>query len=144
VFEPTRDEARGFLVEAWRAYREGRVLTPLQAMASDVIAAHPEYHALLEVPDAALQREYTPAQGETNPFLHLHLHLALAEQLTIDQPHGLRSAYDRLLARLGEPMLAQHAVIDCLARTLWEAQRAGTPPDGQAYVASVLRLGDAG
>ena len=143
MFNPSRDQARGFLIDAWRKRREGLPATPLETLAADLVALHAEYHVLLEAPDA-LNREWTPEQGETNPFLHLSLHLAVEEQLSIDQPHGLRSAYDRLLARLGEPMLAQHAVIDCLARTLWEAQRAGTPPDGQAYVASVLRLGDAG
>jgi hypothetical protein len=139
MFEPTRDEARAFLVDAWRAHREGGVLSPLQAMAVDVIAAHPEYHALLEAPEAALQREYTPAEGEFNPFLHLHLHLALAEQLSIDQPPGLRAAYERLQARSASAMAAQHAVIDCLAQALWEAQRRRMPPDGEAYVAAVRR-----
>ena len=139
MFEPSRDEARGFLVEAWRAHREGRVLSPLQSLAVDVIAAHPEYHRLLESPDTELHREYTPTQGEVNPFLHLHLHLALAEQLSIDQPPGLRAAYERLLHRLGEPMHAQHEVIDCLARTLWDAQRSGAAPDGDAYVDCVRR-----
>lgn len=140
MFEPSRDEARAFLVGAWQGHRDGRVLSPLQAMAVDVIAAHPEYHRLLESPDDALQREYTPAEGEVNPFLHLHLHLALAEQLSIDQPPGLRTAYERLLSRHDDPMRAQHAVIDCLARTLWEAQRRGTAPDGEAYVEAVRRI----
>jgi len=139
MFQPSRDEAREFLVQAWRKHRARELLAPIEAQAVDVIAAHPEYHHLLETPDTALMREYTPEAGELNPFLHLHLHLALAEQLSIDQPPGIRAAFERLLDRHLTPMQAQHAIIDCLAETLWRAQRDGTAPDGEAYLDCVRR-----
>jgi len=139
VFEPSRDEAREFLVQTWRKHRARQLLSPLEAIAADIIAAYPEYHLQLEsAPDAA-QPEFTPDTGTVNPFLHLHLHLALAEQLSIDQPPGIRAAYERLLACLGEPMAAQHAIIDCLAETIWRSQRDNAPPDGEAYLECVMR-----
>jgi hypothetical protein len=139
VFQPSRDEARAFLVEAWRKQRARELLSPLEAIAADVIAAHPEYHPLLEAPDADLQRAYTPDEGTVNPFLHLHLHLAIAEQLSIDQPPGIRAAHARLAARGADPMSAEHVLIDCLAETMWRAQRDRTPLDAQAYIECIQR-----
>jgi hypothetical protein len=104
-----------------------------------VVALHGEYHALLESGEAALAREWTPEQGETNPFLHLSLHLAVEEQLSIDQPPGLRAAFEQLLARHGERHAALHTVLDCLGEVMWRAQRDRAPPDGEAYLECLQR-----
>ena len=139
LFQPTRDEARSFLADAWRKHRGREPLTPLEAITADIIAAHPEYHRLLEAASMADAGDGLPGGGAGNPFLHLHLHLALAEQLSIDQPPGILAAYQRVLARLGDAMAAQHAVIECLAETMWRAQRDNVPPDGDAYLECVRR-----
>ena len=139
MFEPSRDEARLFLVETWRKHRTRELLSPLEAIAADIISGHPEFHPVLEAPADAPQQDYPPEDGALNPYLHLHLHLAVAEQLSIDQPPGIRSIYERLMTRLDSPMDAQHAIIDCLAETIWRAQRDRTPPDGEAYVACLER-----
>jgi hypothetical protein len=139
MFQPTRDEARTFLADAWRKHRAREPLAPIEAITVDIIAAHPEYHLLLESAPTADPRDFLPEAGEANPFLHLHLHLALAEQLSIDQPPGIVAAYRQLLSRHGEPMAAQHAAIDCLAETLWRSQRDNLPPDGEAYLECVRR-----
>ena len=83
MFAPTRDEARRFLTDAWRKYRAGEPLSGLEQKAVQLIAMHAEYHAIVEAPDAHLERDYRPEQGDVNPFLHLSLHLAVAEQLAI-------------------------------------------------------------
>lgn len=139
MFNPSRDQVRQFFIDAWRKQREAAPLTPLEAMAADLIALHPEYHALLENSEAALAREWTPEMGETNPFLHLSLHLSIEEQLSIDQPPGLRSAFEAHVARLGNRHDALHVVLECLGETVWRAQRDHTPPDGPAYVECVRR-----
>ena len=139
LFQPTRDEARSFLADAWRKHQGREPLTPLEAITADIIAAHPEYHRLLEAASVADAGDGLPEGGEGNPFLHLHLHLALAEQLSIDQPPGILAAYQQVLARLGDAMAAQHAVIECLAETMWRAQRDNVPPDGDAYLECVRR-----
>jgi hypothetical protein len=138
LFNPSRDQVRRFFIDAWQKHREAGVLTPLETMAVDIVAAHPEYHALLAKEDT-LTREWTPADGELNPFLHLSLHLAVAEQLQIDQPPGLRAAFAHLCERLGERHDALHAVLECLGETLFAAQRSGTAPDGEAYLECVRR-----
>jgi hypothetical protein len=138
MFDPSRDQARNFFIGAWRKRVGGEVLTPLEHMAADVIALHPEYHAMLEDPDA-LAREFLPDSGQINPFLHLSLHLAVEEQLSIDQPPGLRAAFARCQLRRGNRHDALHDVLECLGEMLFNAQRSGRPPDGAAYVECVVR-----
>jgi len=99
---------------------------------------HPEYHALLEQPERYLERDYGPESGGLNPFLHLSLHLAIAEQLSIDQPPGIRTRFERLAQHLDEHD-ALHSILECLAETIWQAQRMASPPDQQAYLACIDR-----
>jgi len=139
MFNPSREQARAFFIEAWRKRRAGLLLTPLETIAADLAAIHPEYHPLLQQGEAALAREWTPEQGETNPFLHLSLHLAIEEQLSIDQPPGLRAAFANLLARHGERHAALHEILECLAETIWQAQRNQSAPDGAAYLECIKR-----
>jgi hypothetical protein len=109
MFAPTREESRRFLCEAWRKSRAAEPLTDLERIAALVISQHPEYHALIESPGHAVERDFAPEDGGLNPFLHLSLHLAVEEQLAIDQPPGLRARYERLRARSGAEHEAQHA-----------------------------------
>ena len=139
MFTPTRDEARRFLVDAWRKYRASEPLSALEQTAAQLIAMHPEYYRMLETPDAHVDRDYDPAQGEINPFLHLSLHLAVAEQLAIDQPPGIVAQYERLRDARGDPHEALHAIVECLGEVIWQAQRAGTGPDATLYLACLER-----
>lgn len=132
MFNPSREQVRQFFTEAWRKHKTGGVLTPLETMAVEWAALHPEYESDLEDPDA-LERDYTVEQGKTNPFLHLSMHLAIAEQLSIDQPPGIKAAYRQLLTRY-EPHQAMHEIMECLGEVVWEAQRLGTPFDSDTYV----------
>jgi hypothetical protein len=127
VFNPSRDDVRRFFCEAWAKHRRGDVLTPLEAVAVDWIAQHPEYHPDLADADAAVGRDYSIDEGRTNPFLHLSMHVAIAEQLSVDQPPGIRAAFSRLVRRRGDEHAAAHAVMDCLGEVVWNAQRAGSP-----------------
>lgn len=134
MFSPSRDEARNLFFEAWRKYREALPLTALEDQVLGVILLHPEYQDLLEDPQGQRERDYEPEAGRTNPFLHLSLHLALIEQGSIDQPPGIRAHLAALAAHHGEhPGL--HRALECLAHTLWQAQRSGSPPDQAAYLA---------
>jgi hypothetical protein len=134
MFTPSREQVRRFLAEAWRKRREGLPAESLEILAADIAELHPEYHALLAAGEEALAREWTPEQGETNPFLHLSLHLAIEEQLSIDQPPGIRSVFEQLLVRRGDRHAALHAILDCLGETVWRASQDQAPPDGNAYL----------
>ena len=139
MFAPTRDEARRFMSDAWRKYQAGEPLSPLEQTAAQLAAMHPEYHALLENPDAHVARDYRPERGEVNPFLHLSLHLAVAEQLAIDQPPGIVAHYERLRSARGDAHAALHAIVECLGEVIWQAQRTGAGPDADVYLDCLAR-----
>jgi len=139
MFDPSRDQARSFFFETWRKYRAGTPLAGLEAVALDLILLHPEYHRVLDDPEKYLAQEYFPEGGETNPFLHLSLHLALEEQLSIDQPPGIARHFAQLAARRGERHAALHEALECLAETVWRAQRDRAPLDAEAYLECLAR-----
>ena len=139
MFAPTRDEARQFLVAAWRKHRAREPLSGLEQTAARLVALHPEYHAMLESPQTHLERDYGPEHGDINPFLHLSLHLAVAEQLAIDQPPGIVAQFERLKIARGDAHGALHALVECLGEVLWQAQRLGTGPDAALYLACLER-----
>jgi len=131
-------EYRRFFQEAWRKYREGADLEPMESLVAKIIGLHPEYHNLLESPQIA-DREFTTLTEE-NPFLHLGLHVALHEQLAADRPTGIRALHQRLVRRQGDPHDAEHRMTECLAEALWEAQRGGCEPDETVYLERLRRL----
>ncbi len=138
IFGQDRNELRGMYLDAWEACREGRPMTPLQAQISDVISAHPEYHDLIGSEELA--RDYTPDEGQSNPFLHMGLHLAINDQLSTNRPPGIRELFQQVLLQTGERHAAEHKLLDCLAESLWDAQRAGQLPDENAYLERVRVL----
>lgn len=130
----TREQLRSSYAEAWRKHLARIPMTPLESVIADVIARHPEYQSL--VSDAAAAQAFEPpaGSGEENPFLHMGLHLAVHEQLSIDRPPGVREVRQALFSRLGNEHDADHVLMEALAETLWEAQRSGQPPDERRYL----------
>src|SRR5712671_5531137 len=125
MFNPSREQVREMFFAAWRKYRAGEPLAGIESVALDVILLHPEYHAVLSAPARYRDKDYS---DESNPFLHMSLHLALEEQLSIDQPAGIRQLFDALLSKKQERHTALHNAIECLAETVWRAQRDAAPP----------------
>jgi hypothetical protein len=130
VFEPSRDQVRDTFFEAWRKYRAGLPLVGIESLVLDIVLLHPEYHAFLDQ-EKNREKDFT---GEANPFLHMSLHLALEEQLSIDQPAGVRSRFEALLARKGDRHDALHEAIECLAEMVWRSQKDKAPPDAGLYL----------
>jgi hypothetical protein len=139
MFNPSRDESRRFLVDAWAKYRAQRPLSELESLAAGLIAMHPEYHATFTDSDRHVERDYSPETGDVNPFLHVSLHLAVAEQLAIDQPPGICAQFERLRIARGDEHAALHAVVECLGEVIWSAQRLRTPPDATLYLDCLAR-----
>lgn len=135
MFNPSRDEARRFFVDSWARFRAGLPLTDLQKIAAGIAALHPEYHPILDDPERNLGRDFAPETGAVNPFLHLSLHLAVAEQVSIDQPAGVRAHFERLRAARGDEHAALHALAECLGEMIWHAQRHRSAPDAAIYLA---------
>ena len=139
MFSPTRDQSRIFLFDLWDKHKAGQPLTPLESLALDIVLEHPEYHAVFEDRERYLDRDWKPEGGETNPFLHIAMHLAIAEQASIDQPPGIRAAIEKLAARRGSMHEARHDVMECLAEVIWQAQRNGAGFDNATYLQCLQR-----
>jgi Domain of unknown function (DUF1841) len=139
MFQPSQQDVRAFFCGARRKQRIGAPLSPIEAQAATWIDEHPEYHAELDDPPAALAAAYRVEDGRENPFLHLSMHLSITEQAGIDQPTGIRQALQLLAARRGTLHEAHHEVMECLGEMIWQSQRSGLPPDGQAYIDCVRR-----
>lgn len=134
MFAPSRDQVREFFFGAWQKFNTHQALSDLEKIAVEHISRHPEYHAILTQPERYQDQDWLPEMGETNPFLHLSMHLSISEQLSIDQPVGVKSRYLTLVRQLADEHAAQHAVMDCLAEMIWQAQRNNQPPDARAYL----------
>ncbi len=139
MFAPSQNDVRRFFCETRRKQRDGTPLTPMETLAGDWIALHPEYHADLADLEAALAAVYAVEAGRTNPFLHLSMHLSISEQVAIDQPRGIKQAFELLAARSGSAHEAQHEVMECLGEMIWASQRSGLPPDGPRYLECVRK-----
>jgi hypothetical protein len=142
MFGNDRDGARRVFLEAFRKAEGGLPLEPLERLVAEVVGLHPEYHTLLRAQDSALGRDFLPELGQTNPFLHMGLHIGLREQLATDRPAGIAALYRGICLRAGDVHAAEHLMIECLARSLWESQRAGTMPDEASYLDCLRALAD--
>jgi hypothetical protein len=140
IFPQDRNALRRMYVEAWRRHRDSLPLEPLEAHIADVVALHTEYHDLLELAENTLERDWMPEEGETNPFLHMGMHLAIREQVATNRPMGIAAIHARLLERMGAPHPVEHLMMECLGATLWESQRNGLPPDESVYLEALKRL----
>ncbi|NOX76857.1 MAG: DUF1841 family protein [Gammaproteobacteria bacterium] len=140
MFGQDRDQLRQMYLDAWRKRRSGELLQPLEAMIAEVVGLHPEYHALLEKKEEALAKDFMPELGESNPFMHMGMHIAIREQLATDRPAGIRAAHQALLGKFGDGHEADHQMMECLGRALWEAQQNNASPDEAQYLRCVQAL----
>ena len=140
MFGNERVQMRRLFFEAWRKHQAGEAMQPLEQMIAGVVLAHPEYHGLLDDPEDGLSRDYSPEAGESNPFLHMAMHIGLLEQISTDRPSGIGEVHRLLSQRFGETHAAEHRMMECLGRMLWEAQTNSRAPDEQAYLDCMRRL----
>ena len=137
MYSSNRNDTRLAFFDTWRKMQDGMPMTALETIIAEVIRLHPEYHALLERGPEVLDKDWPPEGGETNPFLHMGMHIAIREQLTIDRPAGIKAAYEALMRKTGDVMQTEHAMLECLGEVLWRAQRENRLPDEQAYLACI-------
>lgn len=137
MFGQDRNQLRSFYIKTYHKLEKSnydiKQLTPLEQQVSTVILEHPEYHHYLKNPDN-IEQNFAPEFGQTNPFLHMSLHLAIRDQLVTNRPKGIRALYERLIERVGNPQAAEHFIMDYLVETIWQAQRNNEIPDEAAYL----------
>jgi hypothetical protein len=130
LYTQDRTEQRKFLANAWQKFLGKKILDPLESQLTQVIEIHPEYHSLIQ----NVESDYFPEQGEVNPFLHINLHLSLREQLSINQPHGIKEIYQKIINSTGDSHEAEHKMMDCIAEMIFSSQKNNLPMDHQAYI----------
>lgn len=140
MFGNDRNQLRQYYIDTWNKAQKNQALEPLEQVIANVISDHPEYHAILSDSDKALEREYLPEGGESNPFMHMGMHIAIHEQLGADRPAGIRDLYQKIASRTGDAHKAEHKMIECLAEMMWQAQRAGKTPDEKHYIKALKKL----
>ena len=134
LFGSDRDSLRAHFFRVWSKMEAAEAMEPLEAIIAEVIGMHPEYHAVISDPELNLDRDWHPEDGETNPFLHMALHISIKEQLMTDRPPGIVARFNAISAGQPDSHAAEHEVLEALAETLWEAQSQGAPPDLDAFV----------
>lgn len=142
MFGQDRNQLRQMYIDAWRKQQAGEILQPLESMIAEVVIMHPEYHALLNKGVDALDKDFLPELGESNPFMHMGMHIAIREQLSTGQPAGIVAAHKKLLLRLQDAHEVEHQIMECLGRALWESQQNGAAPDESQYLLCVQRLAE--
>ncbi|MET0024407.1 MAG: DUF1841 family protein [Sedimenticola sp.] len=140
MFGNDRLQMRRMFTDSWQKSKQGAPLEPLEKMIVEIIQQHPEYHKMLEDPDGSLDRDFMPEEGQTNPFLHMGMHISIQEQISTDRPAGIRLAYQKLSLKTGDHHEAEHKMMECLGRMLWEAQRSGGMPDENLYLECVRQI----
>ena len=139
MYGSDRKSLRQFFVTVLAREQAGEQLEPMQSLVAGIIRMHPEYHGILADPES-LDRDHFPEAGDTNPFLHMAMHVAIAEQVAADRPAGVRELYLKAREHHSDTHVAEHAIMECLGKVMWEAQRAGRAPDEAAYLACLRRL----
>ena len=129
-----REQMRQYYCDTWQKHlKQQEALTSLEQQITAVIKEHPEYHSLLENKDASIHANYLPEIGETNPFLHMGMHLGLREQISTDRPTGIAELYQRLVTLKGMHE-AEHEMMECLGEAIWQAQQNNSAPDEVKYL----------
>jgi len=134
-----RDEVRQTYLNVWIKMQAQSLLEPMEALIAEVIELHPEYHKLLDQGEDIKQYDYTPELGQTNPFLHMGMHIAIREQARNDRPVGIKPIHQKLTDSRGQHA-AEHAMIECLGQSLWNAQRNNQAPDEALYLECLRKI----
>lgn len=133
MFGQDRTELRQMFFTAWKKHQSKQIMEPLEAVVAKIIELHPEYHALLEN-QGTLDKDYTPEMGETNPFLHMAMHISIQEQLSTSRPTGIEQIHQSMLSKIKDPHETEHIMMECLGKMLWEAQSQNRAPDESDYL----------
>ncbi|WP_043888204.1 DUF1841 family protein [Methylophaga thiooxydans] len=139
MFSQNRDQLRQFYHTVWLKMQSPQTLSALEQSVAQVLQMHPEYHAVFEK-KTHLEQEYFVESGDTNPYLHMGLHLSLHEQISTDRPAGIRDVYQQLLQKVGDSHKAEHEMMEALAEALWQAQRDNQPPSETRYLEALQAL----
>lgn len=139
MFGSDRNTLRQFYQTSWQKALQNQSLTELEKQVATVIHEHPEYQKWV-TSERSIEKDWQPEQGETNPFLHMGMHLALREQVATDRPTGIARRYLLLCQQTQDPLAAEHLMMECLAEVIWQSQKQQQPPNEAEYLDCLTKL----
>ena len=139
MYGQNRAQMRQFFISSWRKHQSKEPMQPLESLVAGIIQQHPEYQSLLSS-DSQLDKDYTGEDGQGNPFLHMGMHITLAEQLSTDRPAGIRELHRQVTQQHGDAHAAEHQMMECLGLALWEARQQNRTPDETTYLDCLKKL----
>ena len=114
-------------------------LSELEKIAYSIILEHPEYNYIFENQEKYLDYQWLPEDGIINPMLHLALHMAVTEQLSVTKLSAITSTeintlQQQILQKYPIRHQAEHQLMECLAEMIFHAERSKTPPNIDIYI----------
>jgi hypothetical protein len=135
LFSNNRDELREHYFKTWRKYQNNQPLEALEEQIITVLLEHPEYQAIIENQEAYRSHDFT----EMNPFLHFALHIALRDQITLNQPDGITAVFQQLTQKCPAHE-AEHCMMEVLAYTIFDLMKNNTPFNSAVYLDEMKKL----
>lgn len=133
-----RQQLRQIFFNAWRHYQQNKPLNDVEQQAVDVILIHPEYHALLNQVESQLDKDFHAELGESNPFMHMSMHIAVRDQIKTNLPEGIKDIFQQLLVKYhADAHQAEHHIMEVFGQVMWQVLQ-GHEFDPQQYLASLL------
>ena len=136
MFYQDRKKQREFLANSWQKYTRNKPLEPLEKQLASIIEIHPEYHDLI----GNIDSECFPEHDGVNPFLHINLHLALRDQLSSNQPKGVKEVHQKLINHYKDPHEVEHLMMECIAEMIYISQKNNTTMDQESYLNCITNL----
>ncbi len=140
LFGQDRNQLRKIYFQSWRKFKKKQPMEPMESVIASLINQHPEYHDFFDRIEQNQERDFTPEMGQTNPFLHLGMHISIQEQIGTQRPPEISSLYQSLCNKTGDAHEAEHLMMDCLGEMLWSAQRSNQPPNEITYLECIRKL----
>lgn len=140
MFSQDRSQLRKMFFDTWTRYQKSHTLTAMDKIIANIINLHPEYHQMLRNENDFIDKDYLPENGETNPFLHMAMHISIHEQLTTERPVQITDLYQQLLSKYQDPHTVEHHMMECLGQMIWQAQRDNVLPDESCYLDCLQQL----
>jgi len=140
LFGQDRNQLRQVYFQSWHKFKNKLPIEPMESLIGNLIQRHPEYHDFFNQSEDNQDKDFSPEMGQTNPFLHLGMHISIQEQLGTQRPPELTTLYQSLCTKLGDAHEAEHKIMDCLGEMLWSAQRNNQPPNETTYIECIKKL----
>jgi len=94
--------------------------------------------------DRKKQREFLANSWQkyssNKPLDPLEEQLALKDQLSINQPKGIREVHQKLIKQYEDQHIAEHLMMECIAEMIYLSQKNNTTMNQESYLNCITSL----